>query len=210
MELVTDAAGNVAPRLADVEFSEAMALDYHAQLMRQVVLMLCAGIVHGDLSEYNIMVDAHGPVIIDLPRQSMLPATTRPGRCWSAMSTIFRLTSAVSPRGWRARNMARKSGACPDGRGTVRLASSDPLAPPAVLFDYLRTDYDMQAVIFGIRLCRKIAEQPALKPYHRARNAAWTVADRRRRPRALHSPERRFQSASHEFMRDGSGAQHGR
>lgn len=68
MELLTDAAGNVAPRLADVEFSEAMALDYHAQLMRQVVLMLCAGIVHGDLSEYNILVDAHGPVIIDLPQ----------------------------------------------------------------------------------------------------------------------------------------------
>ena len=53
----------------------------------------------------------------------------------------------------------------PDGRGTVRLASPDPLAPPAVLFDYLRTDYDMQAVLFGIRLSRKIAEQPALKPY---------------------------------------------
>jgi choline dehydrogenase len=53
----------------------------------------------------------------------------------------------------------------PDGRGTVRLASADPLAPPAVLFDYLRTDYDMQAVIFGIRLARRIAEQPALKPY---------------------------------------------
>ncbi len=53
----------------------------------------------------------------------------------------------------------------PDGRGTVRLATADPLAPPAVLFDYLRTDYDMQAVIFGIRLARKIAEQPALKPY---------------------------------------------
>jgi choline dehydrogenase len=53
----------------------------------------------------------------------------------------------------------------PDGRGTVRLASSDPLAPPSVLFDYLRTDYDMQAVIFGIRLARKIAEQPALRPY---------------------------------------------
>ncbi len=53
----------------------------------------------------------------------------------------------------------------PDGRGTVRLGSADPLAPPAVLFDYLRTDYDMQAVVFGIRLTRKIAEQPALKPY---------------------------------------------
>jgi choline dehydrogenase len=53
----------------------------------------------------------------------------------------------------------------PDGRGTVRLASADPLAPPAVLFDYLRTEYDMQAVIFGIHLARRIAEQPALKPY---------------------------------------------
>ncbi len=53
----------------------------------------------------------------------------------------------------------------PDGRGTVRLASPDPLAAPAVLFDYLRTEYDMQAVIFGIRLARKIADQPALKPY---------------------------------------------
>jgi choline dehydrogenase len=53
----------------------------------------------------------------------------------------------------------------PDGRGTVRLASSDPLAPPSVLFDFLRTDYDMQAVIFGIKLARRIAEQLALKPY---------------------------------------------
>ncbi len=53
----------------------------------------------------------------------------------------------------------------PDGRGTVRLASPDPLAPPQVLFDYLRTAYDMRAVTFGIQLCRRIAEQPALKPY---------------------------------------------
>lgn len=53
----------------------------------------------------------------------------------------------------------------PEGRGTVRLATPDPLAPPEVLFDYLRTEYDMQAMLFGLRLCRKIAEQPALKPY---------------------------------------------
>jgi choline dehydrogenase len=53
----------------------------------------------------------------------------------------------------------------PEGRGTVRLASPDPLAPPAVLFDYLRTDYDMQAMLFGLKLCRRIAEQPALQPY---------------------------------------------
>jgi choline dehydrogenase len=53
----------------------------------------------------------------------------------------------------------------PDGRGTVRLASPDPLAPPRILFDFLRTDYDMSAILTGIRLVRKIAEQPALRPY---------------------------------------------
>ncbi len=68
MELITDAAGNAAPRLNDVEFTEALALDYHAKLIHQVVLMLCAGVIHGDLSEYNVLVDANGPVIIDLPQ----------------------------------------------------------------------------------------------------------------------------------------------
>ncbi len=68
MDLVTDAAGHVAPRLNDVELSEEQALAYHAQLLHQVVLMLCAGVIHGDLSEYNILVDADGPVIIDLPQ----------------------------------------------------------------------------------------------------------------------------------------------
>ena len=68
MELVTDAEGNAAPRLNDVELSVEMALKYHAQLLHQVVLMLCAGVIHGDLSEYNILVDAEGPVIIDLPQ----------------------------------------------------------------------------------------------------------------------------------------------
>jgi choline dehydrogenase len=53
----------------------------------------------------------------------------------------------------------------PDGRGTVRLNSPDPLAPPCISFDFLRTEYDMQAILTGIRLIRKIAEQPALKPY---------------------------------------------
>ena len=53
----------------------------------------------------------------------------------------------------------------PDGRGTVRLGSPDPFAWPAILFDYLRTDYDIQAALAGLRLVRTIAEQPALKPY---------------------------------------------
>ena len=68
MELVTDENGSPAPRLNDVVLSADDARRYHAMLIRQVVLMLCAGIVHGDLSEYNILIDSDGPVIIDLPQ----------------------------------------------------------------------------------------------------------------------------------------------
>jgi RIO kinase 1 len=68
MELVADDNGEPAPRLNDVVLSEEVALEYHAFLVRQVVRMLCAGIVHGDLSEYNVLVDGEGPVIIDLPQ----------------------------------------------------------------------------------------------------------------------------------------------
>ena len=68
MELITGADGNAAPRLNDVQLTETTALDYHAFLISQVVRMLCAGIVHGDLSEFNILVGSDGPVIIDLPQ----------------------------------------------------------------------------------------------------------------------------------------------
>ena len=68
MDLVTDADGHPAPRLNDVELSAEQALEFHAGLLKQVVRMLCAGIIHGDLSEYNILVGHDGPVIIDLPQ----------------------------------------------------------------------------------------------------------------------------------------------
>ncbi len=68
MELVADAAGNAAPRLNDLTLTDVEARRYHAMLITQVVRMLCAGLIHGDLSEYNVLVDAHGPVIIDLPQ----------------------------------------------------------------------------------------------------------------------------------------------
>ena len=68
MELVTDADGNAAPRLNDLDLSREQALEYHAILIKEVVRMLCAGLVHGDLSEYNILIDTHGPVVIDLPQ----------------------------------------------------------------------------------------------------------------------------------------------
>jgi RIO kinase 1 len=68
MELVTDDAGNVAPRLNDVAMSEEQALEDHYEVMHYVKLMLVEGLVHGDLSEFNVLVDDYGPVIIDLPQ----------------------------------------------------------------------------------------------------------------------------------------------
>ncbi len=68
MELVTDDDGDVAPRLNDVSMSADQAREDHATVMEYVKLMLCAGLVHGDLSEFNVLVDAYGPVIIDLPQ----------------------------------------------------------------------------------------------------------------------------------------------
>jgi RIO kinase 1 len=68
MELVTDAHGDAAPRLNDVAYTPELARAHHAALLGEVVRMLCAGIVHGDLSEFNILLAADGPVIIDLPQ----------------------------------------------------------------------------------------------------------------------------------------------
>jgi RIO kinase 1 len=68
MELVTDAHGDPAPRLNDVEISAEQAREWHAFMIVQIVRMLCAGLIHGDLSEFNVLVDVNGPVIIDLPQ----------------------------------------------------------------------------------------------------------------------------------------------
>jgi RIO kinase 1 len=68
MELISDGEGNPAPRLGEVELSAATALEYHAFLIEQVVRMLCLGLIHGDLSEFNVLVSPQGPVIIDLPQ----------------------------------------------------------------------------------------------------------------------------------------------
>ncbi|NOG31600.1 serine protein kinase RIO [Halomonas sp. TBZ9] len=68
MEMITEADGHVAPRLDDVTLTHEQALAYHAKVIEDVVKMLCAGLIHGDLSEFNVLVDADGPVIIDLPQ----------------------------------------------------------------------------------------------------------------------------------------------
>ncbi len=68
MDLVTDESGDAAPRLNDVVFTPEQAHEHHTTLIGEVVRMLCAGVVHGDLSEFNILLAADGPVIIDLPQ----------------------------------------------------------------------------------------------------------------------------------------------
>ena len=68
MELVTDGEGDVAPRLSEVILTAEQAIEDHNTLIGYVAKMLCVGIVHGDLSEFNILVDEYGPVIIDLPQ----------------------------------------------------------------------------------------------------------------------------------------------
>ncbi len=68
MELITDSTGGAAPRLSEVSFSPEQALEFHDRLISDIVRMLCGGLVHGDLSEFNVLVDQNGPVIIDLPQ----------------------------------------------------------------------------------------------------------------------------------------------
>jgi choline dehydrogenase-like flavoprotein len=53
----------------------------------------------------------------------------------------------------------------PEGRGSVRLGCPDPLAPPRIHLEYLSTAYDVEAMLYGMRLARKIAAQPSLRPY---------------------------------------------
>jgi RIO kinase 1 len=68
MEFVADSDGNAAPRLNDIRLTATKAREYHRELIKNIVVMLCAGIIHGDLSEYNVLVDRDGMVIIDLPQ----------------------------------------------------------------------------------------------------------------------------------------------
>lgn len=68
MELIVDGEGNVAPRLDAMTLSADQAREYHTRIIAEVVRMLAAGLIHGDLSEFNVMIDDAGPVIIDLPQ----------------------------------------------------------------------------------------------------------------------------------------------
>lgn len=91
MELVTVEDGQVAPRLNDVALSPEQALAQHAVLMNYVVRMLCVGLVHGDLSEFNVLVDEAGPVIIDLPQA--VDASANNNAQWMLARDVDRITA---------------------------------------------------------------------------------------------------------------------
>ena len=82
----------------------------------------------------------------------------------SGWSAIERLRTGIKPHPFSAFTFSPVH-LRPDGRGTVRIKSPDPLAPPAIQFNFLASDYDFQALIYGMRLSRKIAAQPAMKPF---------------------------------------------
>jgi RIO kinase 1 len=151
MELVTDAQGDAAPRLNDVAFTKEQALRHHATLIAEVVRMLCAGVVHGDLSEFNILL-AHipgpngedgvdGPVIIDLPQavdaagnnhaQRMLLRDVANLRDFFGQFAPALLTTNYGPEIWSLY--------------TGGLLSNE--TPLTGQFDPARADVDMQAVL---------------------------------------------------------------
>jgi RIO kinase 1 len=110
MDLVTGPGGDAAPRLNDCVFTADEARAHHATLVAEVVRMLCAGVIHGDLSEFNILLGDQGPVIIDLPQavdaagnnhaQRMLLRDVNALREFFGRSEPALLASAYGPEIW--------------------------------------------------------------------------------------------------------------
>jgi len=94
MELITGEDGQVAPRLNDVSMSVELAREDFLTLMQDIVRMLCAGLIHGDLSEFNVLVDEYGPVIIDLPQ--VIDAAANNNAKWMLERDVRAITSYYS------------------------------------------------------------------------------------------------------------------
>jgi RIO kinase 1 len=156
MELVTDADGEPAPRLNDIELSEEQALDFHAQLLNQVVRMLCAGVIHGDLSEYNILVGSHGPVIIDLPQ-----AIDAAGNSNAAAMLERDVANLASYFG----RFAPQLGECEYGKEIWRLYQAGGLTPDVELTGRIEIDHriaDVGAVLEEVKAALQEEERRRL------------------------------------------------
>lgn len=156
MELVTDADGNPAPRLNDIELSAEQALEFHAGLLNQVVRMLCAGIIHGDLSEYNILVGSDGPVIIDLPQAVDAAGNSNAGPMLER--DVANLASYFS------RFVPELAGS-DYGKEIWRLYQAGSLAPESELTGRIEVDHrvaDVDAVLEEVSLALKEEERRRL------------------------------------------------
>ncbi|MGF1702221.1 serine protein kinase RIO [Photobacterium makurazakiensis] len=91
MELMTDEEGSVAPRLNDITLTKEQALRDHDLIIQYVTRMLCAGIIHGDLSEFNVLVDESGPIIIDLPQA--VDASANNNAKWMLERDVMNMTN---------------------------------------------------------------------------------------------------------------------
>jgi RIO kinase 1 len=155
MDLVSTADGQVAPRLNDVSLSHAQALVYHEELIQQVVLMLCAGIIHGDLSEFNILLNEQGPVIIDLPQA--INAAGNMGAAAMLYRDVDNLKNYFS-------QFAPELAKTQYGKEIWNLYVAGLLRPDTVLTGIVAEDkrpVDVGAVIEEIELARMEAEEEA-------------------------------------------------
>ena len=157
MELVVDDNGNNAPRLNDVKLTGTQAREYHRTMISQIVLMLCAGLVHGDLSEYNVLVGSDGLVIIDLPQAMDAAGNNNAARMLerdvSNMTAYFgRFASELLTTDY--------------GREIWKLYSTGELTPNTILtgrFEQSRKPADVHGVMREVDSARRWHEAQLLK-----------------------------------------------
>lgn len=153
MELVVDDNGTTAPRLNDVKLTGSKAREYHRAMIAQIVLMLCAGLVHGDLSEYNVLVGSDGLVIIDLPQ-----AMDAAGNNNAAAMLVRDVTNMTAYFGRFAPELL----ATDYGREIWKLYASGELTPETVLtgrFERSSTPADVHGVMRDVDSARRWHER---------------------------------------------------
>lgn len=157
MELITGADGGPAPRLNDIDISPEQAREWHAFMISQVVLMLCAGTIHGDLSEFNVLVDATGPVIIDLPQAVDAAGNNNAFAMFERDVNNLRETFGRSAPELLDTHYAHEIWAL-YGAGTLSAAS-----PLTGHFTFDETAADVEGVLAHIEEERRLAEERLLR-----------------------------------------------